>query len=125
MNVTTTHQTEAPAGPVAEKSAAPSAPATTADGRNLPPVGLFTPVERPERAVPKVSIEKAVEQIQAFLSNSKRQLSFRWDKVSGRTIIRVIDPAFGEVIRQFPPEELLKVAAFVNSRGFHTFDEQT
>jgi flagellar protein FlaG len=120
MNVTTTNAT--PPGPAAEASARPKVPA--ASGNNVPQAGQGLPGERPAPAAPQVSIEKAIAQIQAFLRDSRRQLSFERDEASGHTVVRVIDPETGDVLRQFPPEELLKIAAIVEARGFRTFDEQ-
>lgn len=76
-------------------------------GRELPPTGENGPV---------VDIEKAIEQIQAFLSESRRQLTFERHEATGRTIIRVLDPATGDVIRQFPPEEILRIASILDTR---------
>ncbi len=121
MNVTATNQTSPASGVVAARK--PAAPAE-ASGKTLPRPGQSTPAGRPQPAVPKINIDKAIAQIQAFLSDSKRQLTFERDEASGRMIVRVIDPESGEVVRQFPPEELLKIAAIVDAQGFHTFDEQ-
>jgi flagellar protein FlaG len=120
MNVTTTSQSSAAAPAQASPGREPT-PATQTDGKSLPAGGSTLP---PAPATPTApDIERAVEQIRAFLSESKRELTFERDEDSGKTVIKVIDPASGEVIRQFPPEELLKIAAILESRGFHTFDE--
>lgn len=88
-------------------------------GKDLPHAG-----ERP----PPISIDKAIEQIQAFLSESRRQLTFERHEASGRTIIRVLDAATGEVIRQFPSEEILRIAGMLdagaNAHGLLLPDEQ-
>ena len=118
MNVTATTQgTPAATSPTGKQ--APRKTETT--GNNLPATGKPAPQAKP--APPPVSIDKALQQIQAFLNDSKRELTFERDESSGRTIIRVIDPASGDVIRQFPSEEVLKIAAILDAQGFRTLNE--
>ena len=118
MNVTATTQPSA----TAPASQAREAPRTAqATGKPLPVSGSPPPPER--STPPPVTIERAVEQIKAYLSESKRQLTFERNEHTGHTVIKVIDPASGEVIRQFPPEEILKLAAIIESQGFRTIDE--
>lgn len=118
MNVTATTQASPPALASAGKEPARgSEPA----GKPLPVSGSSPPPER--HAQPPVSIDRALEQIKAYLSESKRQLTFERDESTGRSIIKVIDPASGDIIRQFPSEEVLKVAAIIEAQGFHTVNE--
>ena len=90
-------------------------------GKALPPAGKTAPAKRP--ASPPISIDKALAQIKAYLSDSKRQLDFQFDEGSGRTIIKVVNPSSGEVIRQIPSEEVIKLAAILDSQGFRTLNE--
>lgn len=89
-----------------ERSHAATGDAT--GGKNLPHSG---------ETAPAISIDKAIEQIQAFLSESRRQLAFERHEASGRTVIRVLDPTTGDVIRQFPPEEILRIAGMIEARS--------
>lgn len=101
---------------------APAAPRkAAAGGKALPPAGQDAPVQR--QPTPAETVENAIEQIRSFLRDSQRQLNFSRDEITGRTVIRVIDPASGEVIRQMPPEEILNLAAMLHRKGFHTLDE--
>ncbi len=118
MNVTATMQANAP---VPTRVGTEPARGSDAGGKPLPLEGNSPPPAR--SSPPPVSIERAVEQIKAYLSESKRQLNFERDEHTGHTVIKVIDPASGEVIRQFPPEEILKLAAIIESQGFRTVDE--
>lgn len=115
MNVTATSQNTA----TATAGAAPHR--ADPGGKALPPSGKPAPAT--EQPLPSASIEKALEQIRGFLKDSQRQLNFQRDEATGRTIIRVIDPASGQVIRQMPSEEILKLAAMIDSKGFHTLNE--
>jgi flagellar protein FlaG len=118
MNVTATIQ---PGPPGATGTGKAQAPRAEASGNVLPVAGKNAP--RPPAAAPTISIEKALQQIQAYLNDSRRQLAFEQDASTDRTIIKVIDPASGEVIRQFPSEEVLKIAAIIDAQGFRTVDE--
>ncbi len=115
MDVTAT--VKAIAAPAAETPRPASA-----GGKALPSTGKAQPPAAPPP--PVASIEKALEQIRSFLSDSKRELTFQRDESSGRTIIRVINPASGEIVRQFPSEEALKIAAIIEAQGARTFDQQ-
>ena len=39
-----------------------------------------------------------------------RDLSFSVDSTTGYNVVRVVNPETGEVVRQLPSEELLKIA---------------
>jgi flagellar protein FlaG len=82
----------------------PTAARTQADTEKTPPV----PIDRAtlEQAVAKVS-----EDIHAHDTN----LKFEIDDSTDRVIVKVIEKDSGEVIRQFPPKEVLELAKFFNS----------
>lgn len=54
---------------------------------------------------------EAVRQINDALREKHRELEFSVDEGSGRTIVKVIHSESGEVIRQLPPEVVLKFAS--------------
>lgn len=87
-------------------------------GKAVPSGGQPLPQSGP------ATVEQAISQIEAFLSSSQRQLTFERHEATGRMIIRVIDPASGEIIRQFPAEEILKLAAIIEARGFRMLNER-
>ena len=80
-----------------------------ASGQKLPP----EPAPEPTRA----QVEQAVQQLQSYLNDSQRQLQFQVDSASGRTIVRVVNPDTGELIRQIPSEEMLTLARAIGTRG--------
>jgi flagellar protein FlaG len=55
-------------------------------------------------------VAKAAEQLQSFVQSMGRNLSFSVDETSGYNIVRVVNPDTGELIRQLPSEELLKIS---------------
>lgn len=59
----------------------------------------------------------AVQSINDFMQNVRRELQFSIDEVTGRTVIKVVDRESEEVIRQIPPEEVLTLARRVAEEG--------
>ena len=62
------------------------------------------------RGRPKIDISRAIHNINAFLQENQRGLRFQVDKDTGRTVITVINPVSGEIVRQIPPQEVLNIA---------------
>ena len=56
------------------------------------------------------SLRAVVKQIESFLQGNERSLSFSVDETTGRTVISVRDAASGELIRQIPGEDALRIA---------------
>ncbi len=116
-----------------QNSVTPSQPSTQAKavsrevtkaGKDLPVNGNNGPEKSKPKPKPKPQdLQKAVQQIQDFLSSSKRQLQFRIDDLSGRTVITVINPKSGEIVRQIPDEEVLRLAATMRQQGPHFINE--
>jgi flagellar protein FlaG len=59
---------------------------------------------------PAHKIESVTRQIDSFLRSQNHQLQFRVDQGSGQLVVTVTDGETGEVIRQVPGEEALKMA---------------
>lgn len=55
-------------------------------------------------------VKNAVKDIEQFLASSRRNLEFSTDEESGRIVVKVIASETGELIRQLPSEEALKIA---------------
>lgn len=55
-------------------------------------------------------IEEAVTQISEFVQASSRQLNFSVDEDSNKQVVKVTDAESGDVIRQIPSEEVLKLS---------------
>lgn len=55
-------------------------------------------------------LKKAVQDIEKFVQSIKRNLEFSIDKTSGTVVVKVIASESGEVVRQIPSEEALKLA---------------
>jgi flagellar protein FlaG len=93
------------------------------DGNALPATGRSEPVVEP--ADVSESIQKTVEQISEFVNANARGLRFRVDDASGRTVVTVLNPNSGEIIRQIPSEEFLHIASALRRYGeVHLVDTQ-
>lgn len=55
-------------------------------------------------------VKAAAEDIQKFFQSVKRNLEFSVDESSGKVVVKVIASESGEVVRQIPNEEVLKLA---------------
>lgn len=62
-------------------------------------------------------VKAAVEQIDAMLKASRRELQFQVDEDSGEVIVRVRDAMTGEVIRQIPGEDVLRMAQALQDKS--------
>jgi|GEM_PF-593761 len=56
------------------------------------------------------NIESQIEQLQQFNQSIDRTIQFQIDDELGVTVVRVVDVETDELIRQFPPEELLNLS---------------
>jgi flagellar protein FlaG len=56
-------------------------------------------------------LEKVAQQLQDFVGEMNRGLEFSVDKDSGRDVIKVIDKASGDLVKQYPSEEVLSLVA--------------
>jgi flagellar protein FlaG len=86
-----------------------------------------SPKPSPAIEVPRVAIQPTVRtieqttaaiaaQIESYLRSTGRSLQFSTDSSSGRTVISVRDATTGELIRQIPSEEALRLAQALGSQ---------
>jgi len=73
-----------------------------------PEVNQETPAASPSS---KQDLEKVVADANANLQYANTSLHFQLDNDTDKVVVRVVSNETGEVIRQLPPEELLKMAA--------------
>jgi len=55
-------------------------------------------------------VAKAAADIQQFVQSMGRNLSFSVDESTGYHVVKVVNPNTGELVRQLPSEELLKIS---------------
>ncbi|HNQ58761.1 MAG: hypothetical protein DPW12_12070 [Rhodocyclaceae bacterium] len=89
-----------PGGTTPAAASRPAKPAEPAAPAAAPLPGQ----PRPEQ------VRDAVQQLRQVVAPVARSLQFSVDDATGKTVVRVVDAATQEVIRQMPSEEVLAVA---------------
>jgi flagellar protein FlaG len=81
------------------------------------PTGKTLPVEQTNLpqgdSAPKINtqdLEKVTAALNKFMQSRQRSLQFSQDEESGRIVVKVINKETNEVVRQFPPDELLSLS---------------
>jgi flagellar protein FlaG len=69
-----------------------------------------TQAATPAQSVSRGQVEDAVATIQEFVQSVRRSINFAVEDGSGRVVVKVTDASSGDVIRQIPSEEALKLA---------------
>jgi len=82
------------------------------------------PASKPARPVEIPKMESVTRQIDSFLRSMNRSLQFRVDNASGRMVVSVTDAETGEVIRQVPGEEALRMAERIEAQIGALLDEK-
>ncbi|MBV1913716.1 MAG: flagellar protein FlaG [Cycloclasticus sp.] len=81
---------------------------------NQPDVGQTLPEEAKESQPSLVQkIEESVSDLNSFVQNVQRGIQFSVQEETGRSIITVTDKESGDVIRTFPSEDVLAMAAYL------------
>lgn len=102
-----------PALPVA------AARATATGGTRLPADGKQPPPEVAARVAEQAvaDLQATVQRMNALMTESRRALRFQVDESSGRTIVTVLNPETGEIVRQIPSAEMLALARWLDGNG--------
>src|SRR5262245_56072645 len=93
----------------------PDLPTTTSRTAPAPvvpvvePTAVAKPAEAPPEPIAKKQLEAIASQLQEFLSSNDRDIEFRVDADTKAQVVTVRDAASGEVIRQFPNADALRV----------------
>jgi flagellar protein FlaG len=99
----------------------PNEPAPTKDAEAVSKVASV-PVQ-PQASVKEFSqdvkqaAEKAMLDIEHFISSQARSVRISKDSSSGHMVVQLVDPSSGEVIRTLPSEELLRLARTFETLG--------
>lgn len=67
-----------------------------------------SPLVDPERM--RERLDRAVDELNAMIKSGNRDLSFGVDRVADRYVVTVKDANDGEVVRQIPGEDVLRIA---------------
>lgn len=100
-------------------------PASTVSDQppETPQSASVTPVvDKKKQDVDDTKLKQAVQQIEKFVQSIKRNLEFSIDEQSGKVIVKVIASETGEVVRQIPSAEALKLADSLSNASHVLFD---
>jgi flagellar protein FlaG len=103
--------------PVEDRPVAVSLPQKVAIEQPPKEVKQAPPIE-----VPK--IESVTKQIDSFLRSIGRTINFRVDAASGRMVVSVLDATTGELIRQVPGEDAIRLAESIEASMSVMVDER-
>lgn len=110
----------APTGLVAQHPGPPTQIAVSAEAQTASAANVTQQaVPPPSKVKPSpAELEDAVKRVNEFVGSVNNSLNFTIDKETGATVVKVIDNATKEVIKQFPSEEMLAIAkALDNLKG--------
>ena len=87
-------------------------------------VATVTPVKEAPKdaAAEQDKLKKAVQEIEKFVQSVKRNLEFSIDETSGQVVVKVIASESGEVVRQIPSAEAMKLAESLHNASSVLFD---
>jgi flagellar protein FlaG len=87
----------------------------------MPPEAVSAPVQTaqavtspPKTEASRQAVEEAVKSVNDFLKPINDSIRFSVDEDTGISVIKVIDLATKDVIRQFPSEEMLTIAKAID-----------
>jgi flagellar protein FlaG len=64
-----------------------------------------------QQPLEREQLEKVAQQLQDFMGEMNRSLQFQVDEDSGRDVIKVLDKDTGDIIKQYPSEEVLNIVS--------------
>lgn len=74
--------------------------------------------------LPEQTVEEVARRIDSYLRSVGRSIEFHVDGDSGRTVISVRDAETGDLIRQIPNEEVLRLAQMAADETVVLLDER-
>ena len=80
-----------------------------------PPVKTAQAFEQTQKVEPsRQQVEEAAKTVNEFLKPINNSINFSLDEDTGITVVKVIDVATKEIIRQIPSEEMLVIAKAID-----------
>ena len=72
------------------------------------------PVVEPTQTATPAAIAAAVQSVNAYIESVSSSIQFSLDQDTGRTVVKMVDTATDEVLRQFPSEEMLAISKSID-----------
>ena len=66
---------------------------------------------RPDASLTSADLKRAVEELNKYIRSQQRDVAFSVDKEANATVIKIFKTETGELIKQFPPDEILAMIA--------------
>ena len=95
------------------KAISEDSPATGQKAR----IEVSAPTENRNDASETTELEQVVSQIQDSVNKIDPQVKFSVEQDLNRVVVKVVERDSGELIRQFPPEEVLRVQRFFEEQS--------
>jgi flagellar protein FlaG len=89
-------------------------PANKASEHAVPAVPTLMPQAAAKAPAPLERVRQVAADMEKFIRESRRNVQFEVDDAAGVVVVRVIDATSGDVIRQIPSEEFLRLARGVS-----------
>ena len=70
--------------------------------------------DTPSTPIDRATIDRAVATVSEVLKATDPRLKFEIDHATERVVVKIVKEDSGEVIRQFPPEELLELEKYLS-----------
>lgn len=86
--------------------------------------GVARAEDAPDHEMSVQFLERVVDDLNQTAQALKTHLAFSIDSSTGKTVVTVVDTGTGEVIRQIPPEETLRLAARIREMLGVLLDEE-
>lgn len=97
---------------IAPRQSTPDSAGATPDAQLAKAATVTPQAPPPEKDVQasRQKLDEAVKAVNDFVKTVNNSLQFSVDDDTGKTVVKVIDSATKEVIKQFPSEEMLAIA---------------
>ena len=96
-----------------QNTALPTQRSAGANGPSAPEVEARAAADTAGTGEPKVDgkeLASAIEKVKDFTQKLANELNFSVDEDSGQTVVKIVDTATQETIRQIPSKEMLAIA---------------
>lgn len=100
----------------------PASTVTDKPSETKPQTVDAVPASKKSQEADETKLKLAVQEIEKFVQSIKRNLEFSIDEHSGKVIVKVIASETGEVVRQIPSAEALKLADSLANASHVLFD---
>ncbi|MBT9591255.1 MAG: flagellar protein FlaG [Thiobacillus sp.] len=73
-----------------------------------------SPVFPPAQPVTQEAVAAAIQSANAYAQSVSTSIQFSLDQDTGRTVVKMVDTATDEILRQFPSEEILAISKSID-----------